>query len=203
MKRWDEAQKHLAANDTVLARLIKQYGDCTLTPHTDYYAELVSSIISQQLSEKAAATIYRRFLELFNDKLPTPEQIIETDAETIRKVGCSYGKISYMKDLAEHIVDGRLDLENVATMPDDEVIKQLVAVRGIGEWTAHMFMIFSLGRTQILPNTDLGIRKSIMLQYGLKELPTANIMLQISLRNHWNPYESIASWYLWKSLDNR
>lgn len=198
-----KAENHLTTHDTVFAHLVKQYGHCTLMPHTNYYSELVSAIIGQQLSEKAGATIYKRFLGLFGDELPTPEQIIETDTEAIRNIGCSYNKVSYMKDLAAHIIDSRLDLDHLASQDNEEIIKQLVAVKGIGEWSAHMFMIFSLGRLDILPTGDLGVRKAMMIQYDLTELPKPAVMHAIAAQHNWGPYESVASWYLWKSLDNQ
>ena len=198
-----KAQQQLSEKDPVLATLIQRYGDCKIMPHTDYYGELVGAIIGQQLSEKAGATIYKRFLTLFDNKLPTPEQIIAIDTETVRSIGCSYSKIGYMKDLAQHIVDGRLDLAHIATLPNDTVIEQLVAVKGIGEWSAHMFMIFSLGRLDILPTGDLGVRKAIMLLYDLPEMPKPAVMHEIALTHGWTPYQSIASWYMWQSLDNQ
>jgi DNA-3-methyladenine glycosylase II len=201
MSRHAQAQEHLSKNDPKLGKLIKKYGDCTLKPHSDYYRELVDSIISQQLSVKAGQTIFNRFLDLFGGQMPTPKQIMDTDIEKLRSVGCSYAKSAYIKDLATHIEDGRLDLEHIATLPNDEVIKQLVAVKGIGEWSAHMFMIFSLGRTNILPTGDRGIRNAFAHMYGLEDTRPATL-LQISLQNHWEPYQSVASWYLWKSLDN-
>lgn len=196
-----EAQKHLSSVDPIMAELIAKYGDCTITPHTNYYRELVDSIISQQLSVKAGQTIFNRFLDLFKGDMPTPKQIIKTDTEKLRAIGCSYAKAGYIKDLAAHIEDGRLDLDHIATLPNDEVIKQLVAVKGIGEWSAHMFMIFSLGRTNILPTGDLGIRNAIARLYGLTSTKSGDL-LQISLQNQWEPYQSVASWYLWQSLDN-
>lgn len=204
---WDEqllvAQQHLAKHDPIIGALIERFGDCKIAPHTDYYGELVSAIIGQQLSEKAGATIYKRFLTLFDGMLPTPEQIITTDTEAIRAIGCSYSKAGYMKDLAQHIIDGRLDLDHIATLPNDVVIEQLVAVKGIGEWSAHMFMMFSLGRLDILPTGDLGIRKGMVLNYGIEELPKPAAMHEIALKNKWAPYQSVASWYLWQSLDNQ
>ena len=204
---WDSklqsAERHLINADPVIAGLIRKFGPCKIKPHTDYYGELVSAIIGQQLSEKAGATIYKRFLTLFKDKLPTPEQILATDVEAIRKIGCSYSKAYYMKDLAQHIVDGRLDLIHISTLPNDEVIAQLVGVKGIGEWSAHMFMIFSLGRLDILPTGDLGVRKAMMMLYGLDELPNPPKMHEIALSKGWSPYQSVASWYLWQSLDNQ
>jgi DNA-3-methyladenine glycosylase II len=117
-------------------------------------------------------------------------------------VGVSYGKIGYMKDLATHILDGRLDLAHVATLPNNIIISQLTAVKGIGEWTAHMFMIFSLGRLDVLPTGDLGVRKAMVLQYHLSDLPSPIAMREIALSRHWSPYESVAAWYMWQSLDN-
>lgn len=201
MARHKTAQKHLAKNDAKLAELIARYGDCTIEPHEDYYRELVDSIISQQLSVKAGRTIFERFLVLYGGVMPSPKQVLATDTEAMRGIGCSYAKASYIKDLAEHIEDGRLDLAHIATLPNEEVIKQLVAVKGIGEWSAHMFMIFSLGRTNILPTGDLGIRNAMARIYSLKSTKPADL-LQISLQYNWAPYQSVASWYLWKSLDN-
>ena len=198
-----QAQQHLASHDPILAELIARYGDCTITPHTNYYGELVSAIIGQQLSEKAGATIYKRFLGLFDNKMPTPAQIIAVDTEAVRDIGCSYSKVGYMKDLAQHIIDGRLDLDHIASLPNDEVIRQLTAVKGIGEWSAHMFMMFSLGRLDVLPTGDLGVRKGMMMLYGLAELPKPAVMHQLATKNNWPPYQSIASWYMWQSLDNQ
>lgn len=197
------AQKQLSDSDPIIGSLIDRFGNCTLQPHTNYYGELVSAIIGQQLSEKAGATIYKRFLTLFDNQLPTPEQILAIDTEAVRGIGCSYNKVGYMKDLAQHIIDGRLDLSHIATLPNDVVIEQLVAVKGIGEWSAHMFMMFSLGRLDILPTGDLGIRKAMMNVYELSVLPKPSVMHDIALRNHWAPYQSVASWYLWQSLDNQ
>ena len=202
-KALKDAQEHLSSVDPIIGNLIDVFGGCRLVPHTDYYGELVSAIIGQQLSEKAGATIYKRFLTLFDGQLPTPEQIIITDTEAIRGIGCSYSKAGYMKDLAQHIVDGRLDLAHIATLPNETVIEQLVAVKGIGEWSAHMFMMFCLGRLDILPTGDLGVRKAMMLQYGLTDLPKPPVMHEIALTHHWAPYHSVASWYLWQSLDNQ
>lgn len=197
------AQQHLSKSDPIIGELIERFGDCQLAPHTNYYGELVSAIIGQQLSEKAGATIYKRFLTLFDNQLPTPEQILAIDTEAVRAIGCSYSKVGYMKDLAQHIIDGRLDLAHIATLPNDVVIEQLVAVKGIGEWSAHMFMMFSLGRLDILPTGDLGIRKAMMNLYELSELPKPATMHEIALTHGWTPYQSVASWYLWQSLDNQ
>jgi DNA-3-methyladenine glycosylase II len=202
-KNLESACTHLAANDPVLKLMISRYGKPTITPHDNYYEELVSSIISQQLSVKAANTIWKRFINIYNDTMPTPENIIDTDIEILRGAGISYAKVNYIKDLANHIVNHSLDLSHIAELPNDLIIEQLTAVKGIGEWSAHMFMIFSLGRLNVLPWGDLGIKNSIKNNYGLSELPTKNIIVEISESNFWNPYESVAAWYLWKSLDNK
>lgn len=196
------AQQHLAQNDPILASVIARHGDCQITPHTDYYRQLVRAIIGQQLSVKAASTIYQRFIDLFGGSMPTPEQILVIDTESLRQIGCSYSKAAYIKDLAQHILTGTLDLTHIVTLPNDTVIEQLVAVKGIGEWSAHMFMIFSLGRLDILPTGDLGVRKAMMQLYDLPELPKPAKMHEIALTHGWTPYQSIASWYMWQSLDN-
>jgi DNA-3-methyladenine glycosylase II len=201
-ERLRAAEKHLAAHDKKLAPVIKASGPCRLKPHQDHYGELVGSITGQQLSAAAAGTIWRRLLGLFDDKMPAPEQLIKIDDQKLRDVGLSWAKVRYVKDLAQHILDGRLDLDHIATMPNEQLIEQLTAVKGIGEWSAHMFMMFGLGRLDILPVGDLGIRKAMMRLYDLPELPDPARMVTIANENNWHPYESVASWYLWQSLDN-
>jgi len=196
------AEVYLAKADKKLAPIIKSSGPCRLKPHKDHYGELVGSIVGQQLSAKAGGTIWRRVLALFDDKMPTPEQLLKIDGQKLRDAGCSWPKVGYMKDLAQHIIDGRLDLNHVSTMPNDQLIEQLTAVKGIGEWSAHMFMMFGLGRLDILPVGDLGIRKAIQKLYGLRALPDPAKIITIANKNKWHPYESVACWYLWQSLDN-
>jgi DNA-3-methyladenine glycosylase II len=197
-----QAENYLSDQDKRLAPVIKASGPCRLNPHTDHYGELVGSIVGQQLSSKAAATIWKRVLELFGGKMPTPEQLLKVDGQKLREAGCSWPKIGYMKDLAQHIIDGRLDLSHISTMPNEQLIEQLTAVKGIGEWSAHMFMMFGLGRLDILPVGDLGIRKAMMNLYELGKLPDPAVCVTIANENKWHPYESVASWYLWQSLDN-
>jgi DNA-3-methyladenine glycosylase II len=196
------AERHLAKHDKRLAPIIKTSGPCRLKPHKDHYGELVGSIVGQQLSSTAAGTIWRRVLDLFAGKMPTPEQLIKIDDQKLRDVGLSWSKVGYVKDLAQHILDGRLDLDHVSTMPNEQLIEQLTAVKGLGEWSAHMFMMFGLGRLDILPTGDLGVRKAMMNLYGFKELPDPARMITVANKNNWHPYESVASWYLWQSLDN-
>jgi DNA-3-methyladenine glycosylase II len=196
------AERHLAVNDKKLAPIIQSSGPSRLKPHTDHYGELVGSIVGQQLSSIAAGTIWRRLLGLFDGKMPTPQQLIKIDDQKLRDVGLSWNKVRYVKDLAQHVLDGRLDLEHISTMPNEQVIEQLTAVKGLGEWSAHMFMIFGLGRLDVLPVGDLGVRKAVMGLYGLNEMPDPARMITIANQNHWHPYESVAAWYCWQSLDN-
>lgn len=196
------AEKYLSQKDKRLGPVIESSGPCRIKPHKDYYGELVGSIVGQQLSTVAAGTIWRRILDVFGDKMPTPQQLIKVDDQKLRDVGLSWAKVSYVKDLARHILDGRLDLDHISTMPNEQLIEQLTAVKGIGEWSAHMFMMFGLGRLDILPTGDLGIRKAIMNLYSLKELPAPEQIITIAAKNNWHPYESVACWYLWQSLDN-
>ncbi len=201
-KQLQIAAGHLAQHDPHLAPIIAQFGQCTIEPHTNYYHELVDAIISQQLSIKASATIVKRFTALFNDQFPTPEQLLQRDIDELRAVGMSRSKANYILDLATHILDGKLQPEKLPELPNDEVIRELTAVKGIGEWTAHMFLIFSLGRLDILATGDLGVRMAMKRLYNLGAAPKPDEMHAVADKFHWHPYESIACWYLWKSLDN-
>lgn len=196
------AASHLGKHDTTLAPVIERAGLATYEPHTDYYAELVSSIISQQLSVKAAASIERRFKELFDGHLPSPEQILEKSIDELRTVGFSRPKANYVRDLAHHIIDGRLKFDKLDMLSNQEIVDMLTDVKGIGEWTAHMFLMFCLGRLDILPVGDLGIRNGVRQLYGFEDLPTPDQIIEIAATNNWHPYESVASWYVWQSLDN-
>ena len=196
------ATAYLRTHDPHLAPIIERVGLCTITPHADYYRELVESIIGQQLSVKAAATIVKRFTELFGDTFPTPDQILTRDTDELRSAGLSAAKANYVRDLAQHIVDGKLRPEKLPALSNDEIIRELVAVKGIGEWTAHMFLIFSLGRTDVLATGDLGVRTAVMKLYKLGALPSPVEMRAIADKFSWHPYESVACWYLWQSLDN-
>jgi DNA-3-methyladenine glycosylase II len=204
MNVYEEAAKHLTANDPLLAPIIAAAGPSTIRPHHNYYQALVGSIISQQLSVKAADTIERRFCELFGSpEMPTPEQILTKDIDELRSVGLSRGKAVYVRDLAEHVLDGSVKLDQFSDKSNEEIIKELTAVKGIGVWTAHMFLMFCMGRLDILAVGDLGIRNGIMKLYGLGHAPTPEEIETIAKKNHWHPYESVACWYVWHSLDNK
>jgi DNA-3-methyladenine glycosylase II len=196
------AAAHLAKHDPVLAPIIARSGLCPVRPHKNYYWALVDSIISQQLSVKAAASIERRFQELFNSKVPAPEQILEKSIDELRTVGLSRPKAGYIRDLAEHIKGGVLKLDQFDKLSNEEITRELTAVKGIGEWTAHMFLMFCMARLEILPVGDLGIRNSIRQLYKCNHLPTPEDIKNIAKKYNWSPYESIASWYIWQNLDN-
>ena len=197
-----EAAEYLAAHDPVLKPVIERAGLCTIRPHRNYYQELVDSIISQQLSIKAAATIFKRFKDLFGGEFPAPEDILKKDLDELRSVGLSRGKAMYVRDLAQHVVDGKVKFDHLDALSNEEIIKELTAVKGIGEWTAHMFMMFCMGRMDVLAHGDLGIKNGVERLYGLKKQPDAAAIQHIAKKNKWHPYETVACWYVWKSLDN-
>ena len=160
---------------------------------------MLKSIVYQQLAGSAANAIYSRFLRYYGDTLPTPEQIISTSNTVLRfTIGLSFKKIEYIKNLSTKIVSGELNIHHLPDFQDEEVITELVKVKGIGRWTAEMFLIFCLQREDVIPLDDLGVKKAIQKLYNLAELPTHEYMLEVS--SGWKPYRSIATWYLWKSL---
>lgn len=195
---------HLSANDPFLATIITSTDTVPhFIPHKNYYQELVGSIISQQLSVKAAATIQRRFNELFgSDDTPAPEQILTKDIEELRAVGLSRQKAGYIQDLAIKVLDGTVRFDHLDTLPNQEIIDELIQIKGVGVWTVHMFLMFCMGRLDVLPVGDLGIRNGIQRHYSLDHLPLPQDIEQIAATYNWNPYESVASWYIWHSLDN-
>jgi DNA-3-methyladenine glycosylase II len=189
-----------------MAGLVDEFGRLSVRARKrgrpdDAYGTLVRSITGQQLSTKAAATIYGRLTDRYGGRTPTPEEIIDTDPQELRALGLSNAKAAYLRDLAEHIVDGELPVDELAQMPDAKVYELLTAIKGLGRWTVDMFLMFHLGRRDILPVGDLGIRKAIQIQYGLQDLPKAAEMEQIA--EAWRPHRTLASLYLWESLDNR
>lgn len=195
--------KHLQASDPILEVIIKQTGLPTITPHKNYYQELVESIISQQLSVKAAATIQKRFLDLFKgDDFPTPAEILKKDIEELRAVGLSRQKASYIQDLALKVIEETVRFNHLDALTNDEVIAELTQIKGVGVWTVHMFLMFCMGRLDVLPVGDLGIKNGIQKLYDLDTSPTPEVIQNIATANNWHPYESIASWYVWHSLNN-
>jgi len=194
------ARKHLMKADPTLKLIIKRVGPCALhaaAPREPFEA-LCMAIASQQLSVKAADTIFGRFCDLFPKRKPTPDRVMTLTDDQIRAVGFSRPKVSFIKDLAARVLDGRLDLKGLKKHPDDEVMRQLVAVKGIGRWTAEIFLMFRLGRPDILPADDLGLMNAVHRAYGLRKRPDAKKLRQMS--ELWSPHRSVAAWYLWQSL---
>jgi DNA-3-methyladenine glycosylase II len=203
------ARKQLAASDPTMAALIERLGELDLATRlrrrkeerpNDAYGALLRAIVGQQLSTKAARTIYGRVLELFDGSTPSPEQLLEAEESDLRGAGLSGRKVEYVRDLASHVIDGELELDRLDQLDDEEVIEEIVAVRGLGVWTAEMFLMFHLERPDVLSGGDLGIRKAVQIEYGLKEMPPPAKVLEIG--EPWRPHRSLASLYLWESLAN-
>jgi DNA-3-methyladenine glycosylase II len=199
---YSHARRLLARRDPVIRDLMRAHGACGLADaqHTDPLRALLHAIVSQQLSTKAAATISARFEALYVGA-PTPMQIAATSDEQLRAVGLSSQKISYIRDLCRRIEDGTLPLAALDALPDDAVIAALTEVKGIGRWTAEMFLMFRLHRPDVLPVGDLGIVKAVQKAYRLRKVPTPERLTRIG--ESWRPYRSIACWYLWASLKNK
>ena len=195
-----DAIAHLQQADPILGHMMARCGPCTLQPRDlEPFVMLCRSIVYQQLSGKAAGTIMARFLGLYAPDALTSDALLRTTDDILRGIGLSRQKIAYLKDLAAKVQDGTLPLAALPMHSDAEVIRQLTQVKGIGRWTAEMFLIFALGRPDVFPVDDLGIRKAIQHVYGYKRLP-APVTMQRHARK-WIPYRTIATWYLWRSLD--
>jgi DNA-3-methyladenine glycosylase II len=194
----------LRAADPVLRAVIDEIGvdglgDPRAGRPSDHYGALVRSIVGQQLSTKAAQAIYGRLTDRFGGRTPTPVEVLAEDPEELRAAaGLSRAKVQYLRSLAEHVLDGALELDRLDELPDEEVIAELVAVRGLGTWSAHMFLMFHLGRPDVLPVGDLGIRRAVMVRYGLPELPGPGEMERIA--EPWRPHRTLACRFLWRSL---
>lgn len=194
-----KAVRHLRKSDPTLAAIIEQVGPFRMEYAEPTFHSLAESILYQQLNGKAAVTIFRRFTDLVGDPV-TPQGILNaTDAE-LRAVGLSKQKTSYLRDLAEKTKAGLLEFERLGELSDEDVIRHLTQVKGVGVWTAHMFLIFALGRPDVLPTGDLGVRAAMKKAYRMRTLPKPERMQKIARR--WKPFCSVASWYLWRSLDN-
>jgi DNA-3-methyladenine glycosylase II len=196
--------EYLRSADPVLRELIDEIGadglgDARAGRPDDHYGALVRSIVGQQLSTSAARAIYGRLTDRYGGRTPTPVEVLEDDPEELRAAaGLSRAKVSFLRSLAEHVIDGELEHERLDDLPDDEVIAELVAVKGLGTWSAHMFLMFHLQRPDVLPVGDLGIRRAMMIRYALPELPAPAEMEKLAER--WRPYRTLACRYLWRSL---
>jgi len=201
------ARAALAASGPEMAALIERVGEIDLATRlrrraeqrpADAYGALLRTIVGQQLSTKAARTIHGRVLELFGGATPSPERLLEASEEDLRAAGLSGRKVTYIRDLAGHVLSGELEFDRLGELSDEQVVEEIVAVRGLGRWSAEMFLIFHLERPDVLSGGDLGIRKAIQVGWELEELPTPERVLEIG--EPWCPRRSLASLYLWESL---
>ena len=193
-----KALAHLKKSDLILASIIERVGPCRITYREPTFEALARSIVFQQLSTKAARTIYGRFEEAAGGII-TPESIRNLSVGEMRLAGLSKQKIGYIRDLAEHALAGTVDFASLPEMPDEEIIVALTSIKGVGVWTAHMFLIFALRRPNVLPVGDFGVRSAIQRAYRKRKLPTPKEIEKLA--KNWHPYCSFASWYLWRSLE--
>lgn len=200
------ARQHLQKSDPVMKSLLTKHGPFTAKAKTDRFGTLVSSIISQQISTAAASTIKQRLHQAIMDRagkktLPSlsAEHLLQFDLDSFREIGISRQKATYLIDLATKVSEGKLNLKNLGRLDDEQIIEQLIEVKGIGRWTAQMFLMFSMARLDVLPVDDLGIKNAVQRQYNLDESPSPKQIEEIA--SPWRPYATIASWYLWRSLE--
>ena len=196
------AVAHLKRADPVLARVIARVGPCRFEPRAEgtHFEAVARAIVYQQLSGKAAGTIHARFHALYGGRAPEPAELLATGDEALRSAGLSRQKVGYLRDLAARVDAGDLPLDRVDALGDDDLIAALTRVKGVGRWTAQMFLMFRLGRPDVLPDLDLGVQKAIQLAYGRRDAPKPADVLRIGAP--WAPYRTVASWYLWRFLDN-
>ena len=200
-----EADQHLRSGDHVMRRIIDERGP--IDPETDRrgsrpdpYEALARAIVGQQLSTKAARSIWERLVEILGGTFPEPSGLLAADAEVIRGAGLSRSKVNFLRDLSQRVEDGRLDLRRLMELPDEDVVATLTEIKGVGPWTAEMFLIFHLGRPDVISAGDLGIRRAVQIEYGLDELPGPTDLERIA--EPWRPHRTLACLYLWRSLDN-
>lgn len=197
----DAARRALMRRDPVIGAIIKRVGACGLERRGQPYAGLLRAILFQQLAGPAALSIERKVLGHFAQRYPKPEALLGTSDEQLRALGLSRQKIAAMRNVAAAFVSGDVRERSLFRLDDDTVITQLTAIKGIGEWTAHMILMFNLGRLDVLPVGDYGVRKGVQALYRLKELPNRATLTEIGER--WRPYRSVASWYVWRSMDRK
>lgn len=195
----DAARKHLLRADPVMRDIVKRAGPLEIEARGKPYEALLRSVLYQQLAGPAAAAIERRFLALFDGRVPTPAQLAAASDETLRTAGVSRQKASYFRSIGQHFSDGALAGPRLLRASDDDVIEAVTQIRGVGRWTADMLLMFCLGRPDVLPVGDLGIQNAMKLAYGLDAVPKPAQMIEIA--EPWRPYRSAASWYLWRRGD--
>jgi DNA-3-methyladenine glycosylase II len=201
-----KAAQALAASDPVMGGLVKRLGPMSIAERRrrrgqrpdDAYGALLRAVVGQQLSTKAARTIYGRVIALFDGEDPSPERLLEAEETALRGAGLSGRKVEYLRDLAAHVISGELELDRLDALGDEEVIAEIVAVRGLGQWTAEMFLMFHLGRPDVVSGGDLGIRRAIQIEYGMDEMPTPDEVVERA--EPWRPHRTLACVYLWESL---
>jgi DNA-3-methyladenine glycosylase II len=197
-----EISQELARRHPELRAIVTEAGPCDLRrgrPRRPHFAELARMILYQQLAGKAAASIHARFAALFDGEPPTPEAVLAVPPATLRGVGLSAAKAASIRDLADKVLDGSVKLARIARLPDDEIVRELTLVRGIGRWTAEMFLMFQLGRLDVWPVDDYGVRKGYARLFGRDELPTAKALVELG--EPFRPYRSVAAWYCWRAVD--
>ena len=194
-----EAARHLARADAKLARVIEAHGPCTITPRGDPYRYLVRSILYQQLTGKAAATIERRFKAGFGGRVPAPALLAKQRDAKLRTFGLSRQKAAAVKAVASAFDGGLVSARRIPHMRDDAIVESVTQIGGVGEWTAHMLLMFALGRPDVLPTGDYGVRKGAQKLYGLRDLPKPDALAEIA--EPWRPFRSVGSWYLWRALE--
>jgi DNA-3-methyladenine glycosylase II len=200
-----EADEHLRSVDRVMRELIDERGP--IDPDTDRrgsrpdaYEAIARAIVGQQLSTKAARSIWERLIEPFGGSFPPPAELMATEPESLREAGLSWAKVGFLRDLAERIENGELNLKRIARLPDEDVVAELIEIKGVGVWTAEMFLIFHLARPDVVSTGDLGIRRAVQIAYGLDDLPGPHDLERIA--EPWRPHRTLACLYLWRSLDN-
>jgi DNA-3-methyladenine glycosylase II len=194
-----QALRHLRRADPEIGRLIGAHGPPRLAPSRNHLQSLTRAIVYQQLSGKAAGTIYRRFLDLFGGRFPDAAAIAAMATPRLRGAGLSAAKAAYVRDLAARFASGAVDPRRFRRMSDDDLIELLTSIKGIGRWSVHMFLLFGLNRPDVLPVGDLGVRRGMQLRFGLGELPLPRDMEELAAP--WRPYRSIASWYMWRVVE--
>jgi DNA-3-methyladenine glycosylase II len=202
---WSEDDRELMRADKVIRRVMEAQGP--IDPETDRrgsrpdpWEALARAIVGQQLSTKAARSIWKKLLDQFGGEAPEPKALVRKRPQTLRKAGLSNAKVEFLRDLAKRVSDGRLDLDRLRELPDEDVIAELIEVKGIGRWTGEMFLIFHLGRPDVVSTGDLGIRRAVQIAYGMDELPGPEELARIA--EEWRPHRTLACLYLWRSLDN-
>jgi DNA-3-methyladenine glycosylase II len=202
---WSKDDCALMRSDKVLRRLMEERGP--IDPEIDRrgsrpdpWEALARAIVGQQLSTRAARSIWEKLQGLFGGATPTPEELLRRRPQTLRKAGLSNAKVEFLRDLASHVKDGRLDLVRLKQLPDEDVVAELIEVKGVGRWTAEMFLIFHLGRPDVVSTGDLGIRRAVQIAYGMDDLPGPEELERIA--EEWRPHRTLACLYLWRSLDN-